>query len=104
VDDVFKALASADRRHLLDALYQVNGQSLGELCHHLRMTRQAVTKHLRILEKASLIVILWRGREKLHYLNPAPLKQIAERWMNKHQQRIPTALRDLEEGLSRLEG
>jgi hypothetical protein len=64
------------------------------------MTRQGVTKHLAILINARLVVPLWRGREKLHYLNPAPLKEITERWIDKHQRRIPLALRELEQGLT----
>ena len=72
VDKVFKALAAPERRLLLDRLRSDNGQSLGELCRHLDMTRQAVTKHLRLLEEATLVVPVWHGREKLHYLNPVP--------------------------------
>jgi DNA-binding transcriptional ArsR family regulator len=100
VDDIFKALADPARRALLDQLHQSNGQTLGQLCRHMRMTRQGVTKHLGVLINAGLIVPLWSGREKLHYLNPAPLKQIAERWIDKHQRRIPLALRELEQGLN----
>jgi DNA-binding transcriptional ArsR family regulator len=100
---VFKALASPDRRSLLDQLHQRNGQTLGELCQHLDMTRQAVTKHLALLVKANLVVPLWRGREKLHYLNPVPLKQITERWIDKYHPRILLALRELEQGLERTE-
>jgi DNA-binding transcriptional ArsR family regulator len=105
VDNVFKALADPSRRALLDQLHQNNGQTLNALCQHLDldMTRQAVTKHLRLLERANLVVVLWRGREKLHYLNPAPLKQIAERWIDKHQRRIPLALTELERGLERIQ-
>jgi DNA-binding transcriptional ArsR family regulator len=85
-DKVFKALAAAERRLLLDRLRARNGQTLGELCAHLdTMTRQAVTKHLKVLEEAALVVTLWRGREKLHYLNPAPIHQIAERWIGKYE-------------------
>jgi len=104
VDNVFKALADPSRRALLDQLHQNNGQTLNALCQHLDMTRQAVTKHLRLLERASLVVVLWRGREKLHYLNPVPLNQIAERWIDKHQRRIPLALTELERGLEETEG
>ena len=103
VDDIFKALADPARRALLDQLHETNGQTLGQLCRHVHMTRQGVTKHLGILINAGLIVPLWRGREKLHYLNPAPLKQIAERWIDKHQRRIPLALRELEQGLNSAE-
>ncbi|HSY16954.1 MAG TPA: helix-turn-helix domain-containing protein, partial [Candidatus Acidoferrales bacterium] len=75
----------ASRRKLLDVLHQSNGQTLGELCAHLDMTRQAVTKHLRLLEDANLIAVVWRGREKLHYLNPVPLHEIYERWIGKYE-------------------
>ena len=73
MDAVFKALADPSRRQLLDELRKESGQTLSELCEHLEMTRQAVTKHLVLLEKANLIAVIWRGREKLHYLNPMPL-------------------------------
>jgi DNA-binding transcriptional ArsR family regulator len=103
VDEVFRALADSSRRQLLDQLQDSNGQTLSELCEHLVMTRQAVTKHLRWLESADLVVILWHGREKLHYLNPLPLRQISERWIDKYQSRIPLALTELEQGLERTE-
>ncbi len=103
MDEIFKALAHPSRRRLLDELHGNNAQTLGELCQHLDMSRQAVTKHLRLLERASLVVILWHGREKLHYLNPVPLNQIAERWIDKHQHRIPLALSELESGLEKNE-
>ena len=82
MDAIFKALADANRRKLLDQLHSNNGQTLGELCRHLEMSRQAVTKHLGLLETASLVVTLWHGRQKLHYLNPVPLQQIIERWID----------------------
>jgi len=85
MDAVFKALADESRRKLLDRLFKDNGQTLGELCQHLDMTRQAVTKHLRLLEEANLIAVVWRGREKLHYLNPVPLHEIYERWIGKYE-------------------
>jgi DNA-binding transcriptional ArsR family regulator len=103
VDQVFRALADPSRRRLLDELHNSNGQTLGGLCRHLDMSRQAVTKHLRLLERADLVVILWQGRQKLHYLNPVPLNQIVERWIDKHQRRIPIALNDLERGLEKTE-
>ena len=103
MDTVFRALADPCRRALLDQLHQRNGQTLNELCRHLDMTRQGVTKHLALLLKADLVVPLWRGREKLHYLNPVPLKQITERWIDKYHPRIPLALRELEQGLERTE-
>ncbi len=83
MDCVFKALADASRRRLLDELYLDNGQTLGHLCEHLQITRQAVTRHLSLLEEANLITVVWHGREKLHYLNPVPLHEIAERWILK---------------------
>ena len=102
MDAVFKALADASRRKLLDQLHKSNGQTLGELCRHLEMTRQAVTKHLGLLEKANLISVIWRGREKLHYLNPVPLHEIYERWIGKydHPQHLQ-ALSDLKKGLEK---
>jgi DNA-binding transcriptional ArsR family regulator len=89
VDEVFKALADPSRRKLLDELHKTNGQTLSELCEHLDMTRQAVTKHLALLEAASLVVTIWRGREKLHYLNPVPIHQICDRWINKFERHRP---------------
>ncbi len=79
LDRIFKALADPGRRLLLDRLREDNGQTLGQLCGRMGMTRQAVTKHLKVLEAASLVVPIWRGREKLHYLNPVPIHEIAER-------------------------
>jgi|ERR1043165_356869 DNA-binding transcriptional ArsR family regulator len=102
VDNVFKALADKSRRALLDQLYQHNGQTLGQLCQHLEMTRQAVSKHLRILGRAQLVIPLWRGREKLHFLNPAPLKEISERWVGKYPKACLHALTDLETALDGL--
>ena len=99
MDAVFKALADPGRRKLLDELRKENGQTLGELCEHLDMTRQAVTKHLVLLEKANLIATVWRGREKLHYLNPMPLHEIYERWIGKYERHRLQALGDLKKGL-----
>ena len=99
MDEVFKALADASRRKLLDELFQSNGQTLGDLCEHLDMTRQAVTKHLLLLEEAKLVVTVWRGREKLHYLNPVPLHEISERWIGKYERHRLQALGDLKKGL-----
>ena len=99
MDAVFKALADSSRRKLLDELRKQNGQTLSELCEHLDMTRQAVTKHLVLLEKASLIAVVWRGREKLHYLNPMPLHEIYERWIGKYERHRLQALSDLKKGL-----
>ena len=99
MDKVFKALADASRRKLLDDLCEKNGQTLGELCRHLDMTRQAVTKHLTILEAANLIATVWHGREKLHYLNPVPIHEISERWFSKYQHQHLQALGDLKNRL-----
>ena len=101
VDRVFRALADAGRRTLLDQLHADNGQTLTELCEHLDMSRQAVTKHLRVLEDAELVVVVWRGREKLHYLNPVPIHEVTERWIGKFERNRLRALSDLKK---RLEG
>jgi DNA-binding transcriptional ArsR family regulator len=100
-DKVFKALADPGRRLLLDRLFEDNGQTLGQLCERMEMTRQAVTKHLKLLEEAALVVTLWRGREKLHYLNPVPIHEIAERWIGKFER---GRLRVLSELKKKLEG
>ena len=102
MDEIFKALADSTRRNLLDQLYRNNGQTLGELGQHLDITRQAVSKHLVLLEKANLVVTIWRGREKLHFLNPVPLQQISDRWINKYEQGCLRALSDLKTGLEQL--
>jgi DNA-binding transcriptional ArsR family regulator len=99
VDKVFKALADPSRRRLLDELHAANGQTLTELCQHLDMTRQAVTQHLALLEAANLVAVIWRGREKLHYLNPVPLHEIYERWIEKFEKQRLRALRDLKKQL-----
>ena len=95
VDDVFKALADPTRRRLLDTLRARSGQTLGELCAQLSMTRQAVTQHLTRLEDANLIATIRRGREKLHYLNTVPIHEIYERWIEKYERQHRDALRDL---------
>ena len=82
-DKVFRALADPTRRHLLDLLHEHNGRTLGELCAHLDMARQSATQHVAVLEAADLVVTVRRGREKLHYLNPVPLHEIQERWIDK---------------------
>jgi DNA-binding transcriptional ArsR family regulator len=99
MDEVFKALADGSRRELLDRLRADNGQTLGELCARLDMTRQAVSKHLAILEGANLVAVVWRGREKLHYLNPVPIQDIADRWIGKFERSRLRALNDLKEAL-----
>ena len=99
VDKVFKALAAPERRLLLDRLYADNGQTLGQLCERMGMTRQAVTRHLKLLEEATLVATIWRGREKLHYLNPMPIHEIAERWIGKYERGRLRALAELKEKL-----
>jgi DNA-binding transcriptional ArsR family regulator len=99
MDAVFKALADESRRKLLDLLHKNNGQTLGELCEHLDMTRQAVTKHLLLLEAANLVTVVWQGREKLHYLNPVPIHEISERWISKYERHRLQALSDLKKDL-----
>jgi DNA-binding transcriptional ArsR family regulator len=98
-DAVFRALADPVRRELLDRLHARNGQTLGELCQGHSMTRQAVTKHLGILEEATLIVAVKRGRKKLHYLNPMPIHEIADRWIGKYERSRLRALADLKANL-----
>jgi DNA-binding transcriptional ArsR family regulator len=100
-DAVFRALADASRRKLLDRLYKRNGQTLGDLCQGLEMTRPAVAKHLRILENTNLVAVQWQGREKLHYLNPVPIHEIGERWIRKFDRKPLSALDELKK---RLEG
>ena len=85
MDKVFKTLADGSRRELLDRLRAENGQTLGQLCANMDMTRQAVAKHLAVLEGANLVAVVWRGREKLHYLNPVPIHEIAQRWIGKFE-------------------
>jgi DNA-binding transcriptional ArsR family regulator len=109
MDDVFRALADASRRELLDRLFARNGQTLNELCEAIAklsasksgepMTRQAVSKHLAILEHANLIATVRRGREKLHYLNPVPIYEIADRWIGKYERHRLSALAELKKGL-----
>ena len=98
-DVVFRALADGSRRLLLDRLHKRNGQTLGELCEGLDMTRQAVTKHLAILEDANLLATKKLGREKLHFINPVPINSIAERWVHKFEQRHLRALSALKKAL-----
>ena len=99
MDEVFRALADASRRSLLDRLHARNSQTLNELCDGLAMTRQAVTKHLGILEEANLVTTLRHGREKLHYLNPVPIHQIGERWIKKFERPKLVALNELKRRL-----
>ena len=99
MDDIFKALADPGRRQLLDSLRAQDGQTLRSLCAEMRMARQSVSKHLAVLEAAGLVVTVRQGREKLHYLNPAPINEIAERWITQYDQPRLEALADLKRAL-----
>ena len=99
MDAVFRALADPVRRELLDSLFARNGRTLGELCEGRGMSRQAVTKHLAILEAANLVATEKRGREKLHYLNPVPIHEIADRWIGKYERGRLDALAELKRDL-----
>ena len=101
IDAVFRALANPHRRELADRLYAESGQTLGELCAGLDMTRQAVTQHLAVMEEAELVTTVWQGREKLHYLNPMPIQAVADRWIGKFERSRVRLLADLK---ARLEG
>ena len=96
---MFRALADASRRRLLDRLHQRNGQTLGELCQGLDMTRQAVAKHLAVLEEANLVASKRQCREKLHFINPVPINEIAERWISKFERARLRALSELKKAL-----
>ena len=100
-DKVFKALADANRRVLLDLLCEQNGQTLGQLCEHLDMARQSATQHLEILVAANLVSTVRRGREKLHFINPVPIHEVYERWVRKFEQQRLGLLHDLK---TQLEG
>ncbi|WP_323121420.1 ArsR/SmtB family transcription factor [Burkholderia alba] len=106
MDLVFKALADATRGPLLDLLHATNGQTLAELCDGLDMSRQAVSKYLALLEEANLVATVRHGCEKLHYLNPVPIHELAERWIGKFERRRLQALADLKRGLdaARIDG
>jgi DNA-binding transcriptional ArsR family regulator len=99
MDEVFRALADPSRRRLLDSLNARTGQTLGELCRQLEMARQSVSKHLAVLEGANLVTTVWRGREKLHYLNAEPINSIAERWIDQYSRERVRALADLKRAL-----
>lgn len=99
MDAVFRALADPSRRRLLDRLHARNGQTLSELCDGVEMSRQAVSKHLALLEEANLVAIAWRGREKLHFLNPVPIHEIGERWIAKYERGRLKALSALKRAL-----
>jgi uncharacterized protein YndB with AHSA1/START domain/DNA-binding transcriptional ArsR family regulator len=99
MDAIFRALADPGRRRLLDSLNARNGQTLRELCAEMDMARQSVSKHLAVLEAANLVTTVWRGREKLHYLNPARINDISERWIDRYEQQRVDALADLKRAL-----
>ncbi|MBX5463700.1 MAG: helix-turn-helix transcriptional regulator [Steroidobacteraceae bacterium] len=103
-DLLFKALADPNRRKLLDLLHAHDGRTLNELCEHMDMTRQGVTQHLKLLEEANLVATVWRGREKLHFLNPVPLQEIYERWIAKFEKPRLKALSDLKKRLEKSHG
>ncbi|WP_321783504.1 metalloregulator ArsR/SmtB family transcription factor [Paraburkholderia sp. J94] len=98
-DAVFRALADASRRQLLDRLHEKNGQTLTQLCEGLAMSRQAVTKHLGVLEAANLVVARREGREKRHFINPVPIGDIAARWIGKFERTRVDALVELKRSL-----
>lgn len=103
MEPVFRALADASRRALLDRLFEKGGQTLGDLAAGLPMSRQAVAKHLAILEEANLVAIQWRGREKLHWLNPVPIGEIVRRWVGKFEDARIDALTDFKEAIEQKE-
>ena len=99
MDEVFKALADASRRTLLDRLHAKNGQTLGELCEHMDMARQSTAQHIGLLEAAHLVSSVRRGREKLHFINPVPLHEVYERWVRKFERQRLSLLHDLKKQL-----
>ena len=101
MDEIFRALADPGRRQLLDSLRAQDGQTLRSLCAEMRMARQSVSKHLAVLEAAGLVVTVRQGREKLHYLNPAPINEIADRWITQYDQPRLEALADLKRALEK---
>jgi DNA-binding transcriptional ArsR family regulator len=98
-DRVFRALADPTRRYLLDRLFERDGRTLKELESALEMTRYGVMKHLKLLEEAGLVVTRRSGREKLHFLNPVPIREIHDRWIRKYAERHLSALADLKRDL-----
>ena len=100
-DTVFKALADPTRRMMLDRLYERNGQTLGQLCDNLGMTRQSATQHLGLLEQANLVTAVKRGREKLHFINPVPLHEVYQRWVRKFEHRGLSLLHELKTELEK---
>ena len=100
-DKVFKALGDPTRRRLLDLLCEQNGQTLGQLCEQLDMARQSATQHIGLLEAANLVSTVWRGREKLHFINPVPLHEVYERWVRKFERQRLSLPHDLKKQLER---
>lgn len=99
MDEVFKALADSTRRRLLDRLFEGPGQTLSDLCQGLAMSRQSVSRHLGILEAAGLVVTEWRGREKYHFLNPMPIAEVSDRWIDKYSKARTDAIITLKRAL-----
>jgi DNA-binding transcriptional ArsR family regulator len=99
IDKVFKALGDPTRVKVLDLLHERNGQTLGELCEHLAMSRQSATQHIGVLEAVNLVVAVWRGREKLHFINPMPLHEVYERWVRKFERQRLSLLHELKKQL-----
>lgn len=100
-DQVFKAMADPNRRKVLDLLYANNGQTLSSLCEQLDMQRQSATQHIEILIKANLVTVVWKGREKLHFINPVPIYEVYARWVRKFEENRLGFLHDLK---TQLEG
>ncbi len=99
MDKIFKAMADRTRRRLLDRLFEAPGQTLSDLCQGLAMSRQSVSKHLGILEAAGLVVTEWRGREKYHFLNPMPIAEVSDRWIDKYSKARTDAIISLKRAL-----
>ena len=99
MDKIFKALADRTRRRLLDRLFENPAQTLAELCAGLAMSRQSVSKHLGVLEEAGLVVTEWRGREKFHFLNPMPIAELSDRWIDKYSKARTKAIITLKRAL-----
>ena len=101
IDDVFRALADPTRRRLLDELFEEDGQTLSALEQRLPMTRFGVAKHLKVLEEAGLVTTWKRGREKLHFLNPVPIREVHDRWVSKYAEPWASALTELKRDLEK---
>lgn len=96
---IFRALGDPTRIRLLDLMYEEDGQTLGQLCEHLEMARQSATQHIGILEAANLVTTVWRGREKLHFINPTPLQEVYDRWVRKFERPRLSLLHELKKQL-----